>query len=98
MKVCYFCRKELDISGRAARGDECPHCGADVKICLNCRFFDPNSYNECSEPQAERVKEKDRSNYCDYFIFRETGDDGSTTDILTPEDAARENLKKLFGE
>jgi hypothetical protein len=29
--------------------------------------FDPKAYNECNEPQADRVLEKERANFCDYF-------------------------------
>ena len=44
---------------------------ADVHCCRNCEFDDPGSYNECRETQAERVLEKDRSNFCDYFAFKQ---------------------------
>ena len=36
-------------------------------MCLNCRFHDPNAYNECRESSAERVRERDRANRCEYF-------------------------------
>ncbi len=73
MKHCHHCKKELDITGKPARGDACPHCASDLKVCLNCRFFDPGSYNECTEPMAERVVNTDRSNFCEYFEFRVGG-------------------------
>lgn len=38
-----------------------------MRCCLNCRFHDIASYNDCAEPSAERVLEKDRANFCDYF-------------------------------
>jgi hypothetical protein len=38
------------------------------------------SYNECREPQAERVIEKDRSNFCDFFTFRDAETDGKGKD------------------
>ncbi|MGH9475274.1 MAG: hypothetical protein ACRD1C_02955 [Terriglobales bacterium] len=46
--------------------DEC-ECGADLRVCRNCRHFDPTSHNECREVMAEWVRTKDRANYCDYF-------------------------------
>jgi hypothetical protein len=64
---------ELRLDGRPGRGDECPNCGADIKVCLNCRFFSPGSYNDCTEPQAERVVDKDKANYCEYFEFKGSG-------------------------
>ena len=36
-------------------------------MCKNCRFYDPTAYNECREPSAEVVREKERANFCDYF-------------------------------
>ncbi len=32
-----------------------------------CSFYDKNSYNECKEPIADRITDKEKSNYCDYF-------------------------------
>jgi len=69
MKICFSCKKELDIEGKPGRGDECSCCGADVLVCLNCRFLSPGAHNDCSEPMAERVLVKDRANYCEYFEF-----------------------------
>jgi hypothetical protein len=31
------------------------------------------SYNECREPQAERVVDKEKSNFCDFFTPRRSG-------------------------
>lgn len=65
--VCFECQNEIDILGQVGRRDECQKCGADLHVCKNCLHYDPKSYNECREPQADRVQEKDRSNFCDYF-------------------------------
>ncbi|MFQ5466425.1 MAG: hypothetical protein ACE5EI_10890 [Thermodesulfobacteriota bacterium] len=103
MKTCFNCGRTLDFAGKPGRGDECPGCGAALKCCVNCRFYDPYSYNECSEPQADRVLEKDRANYCEYFEFRESGGgsgdggDGGPRES-SAEEKAKEALKKLFGE
>ncbi len=55
------------------RRDECPKCRADLHSCKNCQHYDRAAYNECKEPQADRVQEKDRSNFCDYFTPRSGG-------------------------
>lgn len=65
--ICFNCEKKLDLLQGFSRREECPHCHADVHSCKNCTFYDINSYNECREPSADVVKEKDRANYCDYF-------------------------------
>jgi len=73
---CFNCNKELQISGIVGRRDECPQCRADVHVCKNCEFWDVKAYNECREPQADVVKEKDRANFCDYFSPRRGGSGG----------------------
>lgn len=69
MKVCYSCGKELDIGDRVGRHETCPHCRRDLRCCLNCALYDPNASNQCREPQSEEVRERDLSNFCDFFIF-----------------------------
>ena len=97
MKTCFKCAKALDVPARVGRGDECPGCGADLKVCRNCRFYDPSAYNECAEPQADRVVDKEKANFCDYFEFREgEGGDGPSKE-KTAEEKARDELGKLFG-
>ncbi len=49
------------------RGGTCPQCGSDLHCCLNCRFYDPAKHNQCAEPQAEWVRDKESANSCDYF-------------------------------
>jgi hypothetical protein len=42
-----------------------------------CQFFDPKSYNECRESMADRVVEKEKSNFCDYYKFGPGGEDAN---------------------
>ena len=69
MKNCHKCGRPVEAE-KVSRRDECEGCGADLHVCLNCTFYDEARANQCFEPQAEKVKEKDRSNYCDYFQFK----------------------------
>ncbi|MCX5826412.1 MAG: hypothetical protein NTV58_00190 [Deltaproteobacteria bacterium] len=89
MKGCFNCLNTLDISAKVGRREICPFCGKDLHVCLNCRFYDPQSYNACHEPQAERVIDKDRSNFCEYFSFREAA-------LETDRPSAKEKLATLF--
>jgi hypothetical protein len=72
MPVCHSCKKNLEIADNVGRTETCPLCDADLHCCLNCRHYDRSSYNQCREHQAERVLDKDRSNFCDFFSFKET--------------------------
>lgn len=94
MKRCFSCNKVLEIQEKPGRRDTCPHCGAELRVCLNCRFYDETSYNECREPVAERVKEKEAANFCDYFEF----DDGDNSKAEESKEETRKKLDALFGD
>ena len=86
--VCFHCGTPLTFASLPGRSEVCEKCGYDVRVCLNCRHYDGASYNECREPVAERIVDKDRRNFCDYFSPGGTGQkvQGATKD---------EMLKKL---
>jgi len=48
-----------------------------MHVCLNCKFYDQQSYNECREPAADRIQVKDRSNLCEFFQAKSEGQSGS---------------------
>lgn len=83
MRLCHKCKTAIADDIFVGRQAQCPFCGTDLHSCLNCFFYNPGSYNDCREPQAERVLEKSRSNFCDFFKFMQemnfSGDTGSTT-------------------
>ncbi|MFQ5877065.1 MAG: hypothetical protein ACE5JH_05170 [Acidobacteriota bacterium] len=72
MRACYACGGEIPDDRKILREEECPHCSRDLHCCLNCRFHDPAVSNQCSEPQAEPVLDKERANFCEYFSFAGT--------------------------
>ena len=65
--VCYQCKHTWSFNPPLGRSDECPNCGSNAKVCLNCRFHDENAYRSCKEPQASWVKDKEQGNFCGYF-------------------------------
>lgn len=99
MKVCHHCGRELKLGAAVARTDGCPHCYSDLKCCLNCRLHDPGVNNQCREPQAEWVTDKDKSNFCEFFDFREISalsNPGMFGSGSGPE-KARDAFDALFG-
>lgn len=66
---CYRCGHSLWLLPREKirRQDTCAACGADLHSCVHCRFFDPGRHNQCVEPQADWVREKETSNFCEYY-------------------------------
>jgi rRNA maturation protein Nop10 len=95
MKVCALCRKGVEVDRSLSRKDTCPHCGGDLHICLNCRFYSETSHNKCIEPRAEFQRSRDRANFCDYFQFREGGGSGGSSTGEAGE--AKRKLDELFG-
>jgi hypothetical protein len=72
MKLCALCVKEIETDKFFSWKSTCPKCGGDLHICLNCRFYSETSHNKCLEPKAEFQRTRDRANFCDYFIFKES--------------------------
>jgi len=91
MVRCAFCNREMEFEGRVSRSDTCPHCGRDLHCCLQCKFYDPGSYNECKEVVAERVVDKERDTFCDYFILKGAQESGSQRTAV-----AKQALEDLF--
>jgi hypothetical protein len=89
--TCFSCGNQIPLLGLVGRRDECPKCHADLHVCKNCQHYDRNAYNECREPSADVVREKDRSNFCDYFT---PGAGGSAQDKAKDLRSAAEALFK----
>lgn len=75
------------------RQELCPFCSADLHCCRNCTFYDVGAYNNCREPQAERVLDKTRSNFCDFFSFKQSAEK-SEGKVLNTKDKLEALFKK----
>ncbi|HSP32738.1 MAG TPA: hypothetical protein VLU46_00305 [Thermoanaerobaculia bacterium] len=80
-------------------GDEtCVRCGADMRTCGNCRFFDATTPWECRAEITARVVSKQKANECALFapkIVRDLSADKGKT--LSPDDA-RKAFDALFNK
>jgi len=92
--TCAGCGAELGRPERVGRRDTCPHCGVDLRACRQCRFYDVGAAHACREPQAERVADKTRANFCDYFAVAERAPAVAPGDAAPT--AARDALARLF--
>ena len=72
-------------------------CRVDLRVCLNCAHFDLRAAHQCRERRAEPVLEKDVGNFCEYFEFA-LRNWAPKNENNSRESAAREQLKKLFGD
>jgi hypothetical protein len=89
---CFACGAGVELASgeRVGFRDTCEACSADLHVCRNCRHHDPSAYNECREPGAERVSDRERANRCDYFAPAQGAGGGDAPA------AARAALEELF--
>jgi len=93
MKMCHHCQKEIPTDQFIGRQEQCCFCKADLHCCLNCVFYERGVYNDCREGQAERVLDKSRFNFCDYFRFKVT--EGKANPLpANPKDKLQALFKK----
>lgn len=94
---CWTCSNELffdvKVGVKVGRHDECPHCGEDLKCCKNCASHDPHVHNQCIEPTAEFIRDRERSNFCAHFSFLDS-DAPTTSDEVANAKAKLEDLFK----
>jgi hypothetical protein len=93
---CYRCGESLAaLSLPLSRQDECPACGYYLHVCTMCTHFDRSVPRQCREDGAEDVTEKDRLNFCDWFIPSESAFDAKHKDEA---DQAKAALDALFDD
>ncbi|MGH8012012.1 MAG: hypothetical protein ACREQ4_05895 [Candidatus Binataceae bacterium] len=85
---CWHCGRQIEVKEQVGFRDYC-QCELALHVCRNCRFYDPGYHNQCREPQAERVVEKERANFCEYFS-------PSTVKPQPQVNAARAKFDALF--
>jgi hypothetical protein len=64
---CWKCATEIDTRERVEFRVACPSCDWALHVCKNCQHYDPGYYNQCRETAAERVVDKEKANFCDFF-------------------------------
>lgn len=88
---CWSCGHSWEYSPPLGRGEICSNCRRDAKVCLNCKFYDRHANGECLESQAELVKDKEKSNFCDWFESKSGSSMASAEKAINP-------LDQLFGK
>jgi hypothetical protein len=89
---CWSCGRKIELvtGERVGFRDECLQCGRTLHSCRNCGFFDTAYNNSCREPMAERVVDKERFNFCEYFK------PGDATAKPAARTGAQDKLEALF--
>ena len=73
----------------------CESCGADLHVCRNCAHHDSGYANECREPVAEPVSDRERMNRCEYFRPSQARG-GGMNGMAESQAASRARLEALF--
>ena len=94
MKTCHHCGYQFQADFKPGFREECPKCLRDVHVCMNCIFWDKSYSNECRESQAERVRDREKNNFCEYFSFKDNQKENLNKNNETPKDA----FNKLFND
>jgi hypothetical protein len=94
MLKCYKCECDIKVDNNINihRSETCEKCYTDIRVCKMCTFHDVSSYNECREPSANRITDKEKANFCDFF--RVSGGQSSEKDA---KQKALDAANALFG-
>lgn len=94
--VCWKCGADIShLTFPLGRMDKCNHCNADLHVCKLCKFYDRSRANQCQEPVADPVSDKQRSNFCGYFEIKGNAyQQGDSSTIVQ----AQNELAAIFGE
>jgi len=90
--TCWHCQQRLNAYDYQ-RENRCPACSKATHCCRNCEYFEPGIANSCREPIAEHVNDKERANFCDYFL---PANDNNNSAAATDPDQLLSNAEDLF--
>ena len=63
---CWNCERPLTPADYG-RECNCLGCGKPARVCRNCRNYARGRPNDCVEPMADPILDKERANFCGYF-------------------------------
>jgi len=94
--VCWKCGAAIGhLPFPLGRMSKCEQCKADLHVCKLCKFYDKTRSNQCQEPVADLVTDKQRSNFCGYFQPKQNAYQDQDS---SAGNSAQQELAALFGE
>ncbi|HEY2526194.1 MAG TPA: hypothetical protein VGI29_14120 [Candidatus Binataceae bacterium] len=95
---CWNCGHRIETAERVGFHAHCERCDRPLHVCHNCSLYDASYNNQCRETMAERVVDKERSNFCEYFAPAAAGGAGKRNAAAPrpPGRDARAELDALF--
>lgn len=98
MGSCFSCGTQIEKPETVFRATVCDECGADLRVCLNCEFYEKGVHWDCRETIPEEVREKERANFCDYFRVSTDDRDTGVSKRSRDRGTARDAFGNLFGD
>lgn len=92
--MCYYCGKPIDEV--ITRSSLCSSCRKEVRVCLNCKSYKKDAHWDCIEDIPEQVTDKDRANFCDFFVYTDKIDKEKQGKNQKAKNDAKDNFLKLF--
>jgi hypothetical protein len=93
---CWKCGVELkNLLLPFSRYEECSNCKVDLHTCMACKNYNSSVSDGCTEDRADFVIDKDKANFCDYFLVNPSAYQKQDNSEAA---AARAKLAELFGE
>ena len=94
MKVtCSACGAMTQLPEKVGFSDVCSSCDSWLHSCVNCRFLVQGG---CSEPAAEKVRDLEGQNFCEWFKGRTQNAEHRTQNGTDAKAEAEEMWKKLM--
>lgn len=91
--LCWKCGASLaQLSLPLLRLDACKQCSAELHVCKQCNFYDVTVAKHCRETIADEVRDKQRANFCDYFVLN-----NQAYQPIASAQVSRTALDELFG-
>ena len=66
----------------------CQHCGNDLHVCVNCRYYSPGKPNDCAVPGTEWIRDREANNFCEEFRPK--------VDSVSNKDQLKKGFDSLF--
>lgn len=93
--MCYACGTSLPVKERIGFRDLCPDCALPLHVCRNCRFYKPGAHWDCVETVGEPVTDKEKANFCEWFVPLPPSSKGAG-DAAPKTGSARSKFDELF--
>jgi len=91
--TCAACGAQVELPEKVGVRDTCPSCDAYLHSCVNCSFW-VNSL--CTEPSAEKVRDPEGINFCEWFRVRTQNAGRSTQE--RKDGGSKKDAEEMWGK